>query len=120
MVGLDRLTNGQGVAGHEHIVKGNISLPVRGSTLYESHRDLRQLVVEELLPVHLHVFHKRVVNREPVDTRSFLSRVYKNIKPHLGERPRQSSRLRADGVGDTSKGQVICLKAVLKHQLLCA
>ena len=120
VVGLHRLADGERVAGHVHVVEGDVALAVRRRALDQRDRELRQLVVQELLPVHLHVLHPLVVRGEAVDAGPLLARIHKDVQPHLGERAGKAARLGADRVGDAAQRQVVGLKAVLQHDLLGA
>ena len=117
-VGLAGLADGQGVAGHVHVVKGDVPPRVRRRALDQGRGDLRELIVEELLPVHLHQLHQGRVLRKPVDARAFPPGIDEDVQAHLGQRAGQAARLGADGVGDAAEGQVVGLEAVLQDDLL--
>ena len=116
MVCLDRLADRQGIPGHKHIVKGNIPLAVRRRPFDQGNSNLRQFIIEKFFSIHLYIFHQRIINGNPVDPRSFLSGIHKNIQSYFGKSSRQSSRLGPDSVGNAAQRQVISLKSVFQHQ----
>ncbi|CDB78508.1 unknown [Blautia sp. CAG:237] len=55
---FDRLTDGQCVAGHEHIIKGDISFSVCSSSLDHGNRDLWKFIIKKFIPIHFHMLHQ--------------------------------------------------------------
>ena len=118
MIRLDRLTDGQCITGHKHIIKRNISFTVCCRSLDQRNCKFRQLIIEELLPIHFDMFYQRIIDRNPIDSRPFHSRIHENIQPHLGKCSRQSARLCTNRMGNTAQRQIICLKPILQYKLL--
>ena len=120
MVCFYSLADRQGVPGHKHIVKGNISLAVRCRSLDQGNCDLWQFIIKKFFSVHFYIFDQRIINRNPVDARALFSGIHKNIQTYLGESSRKPSRLGPDRMGNTAQGQIIGLKPIFQHQLFGA
>ena len=120
VVGLGGLADGERVAGHVHVVKGDVALAVGGGALDHRDGDFGELVIEEFLAVHRHHLDERGVGGNLVDARALAARVHEDVQADLGERAGDAARLRADGVGDAAQRQVVRLEAVFQNDLLGA
>ena len=118
MIRLDCLTDRQRVAGHVHVIKGDVSLPVRGCTLDQGNRQLRNLVIEEFLSVHLHIFYEGIVDGKTVDSGPFIPWIHEDIQPHLGQGSGYAACLRPDCMGNAPERKIVGFKTILQQNLL--
>ena len=120
VVGFDRLADGECIARHVLVVKGDVALAVRGCALDESDGQFREFIVEELLTFDFHDADEGVIDGQLVDAGALVAGVDEDVEADFGERAGETAGLRPEGMGDAAEGQVIGFEPVLQDQFLGA
>ena len=115
-----KLGNGQGVDGAVLAFEGDVSLGVDAGSFDKGNIEGGETVAKIVLPFDVYDLYERIVVGNAVEGRAFHARVGKDAEAELGDVTVVPARLRAHGVGHGTEGQIVCLKAVLQHQLLGA